>query len=125
MPHPLAIHISVLQPLHSDQVRLNNPTPQGHPSYVVANYQLIFITHVRSKVFEHLICLVAVAPSPHQRVAVAKSLNLDLIRVGEWCDLWEYVSNMYYAIVLQVHPQSPSLILSGILDVTFDKMTFD
>ena len=32
--------------------------------------------------------LVAVVPSPDVRVAVAGSLNRDLSRVIEWCNLW-------------------------------------
>ena len=32
--------------------------------------------------------LVAVVPSPDARVAVAESLNRDLVRVNAWCDLW-------------------------------------
>ena len=33
--------------------------------------------------------LVAVVPSPDVRVAVAESLNRDLSRVSEWCNLGE------------------------------------
>ena len=32
--------------------------------------------------------LMAVVPSPGARVTVAESLNRDLGRVSEWCDLW-------------------------------------
>ena len=32
--------------------------------------------------------LVAVVPSPAERVAVTESMNLDLNRVSVWCDLW-------------------------------------
>ena len=32
--------------------------------------------------------LVAVAPSPAERVAVTESMNRDLNRVSVWCDLW-------------------------------------
>ena len=32
--------------------------------------------------------LIAVVPSPGVKVAVAQSLNRDLGRVSEWCDLW-------------------------------------
>ena len=32
--------------------------------------------------------LMAVVPSPGVRVAVAESMNRDLGRVSEWCDLW-------------------------------------
>ena len=33
--------------------------------------------------------LMAVVPSPGVRVTVADSPIRDLVRVGEWCDLWE------------------------------------
>ena len=32
--------------------------------------------------------LMAVVPSPGDRVTVAESLNRDLVRVNAWCDLW-------------------------------------
>ena len=32
--------------------------------------------------------LIAVVPSPGLRVTVAESLNRDLVKVREWCDLW-------------------------------------
>ena len=32
--------------------------------------------------------LMAVVPSPGVRIVVAKSLNRDLSRVSEWCNLW-------------------------------------
>ena len=32
--------------------------------------------------------LLAVIPSPADRISVAQSLNRDLARVGEWCDVW-------------------------------------
>ena len=32
--------------------------------------------------------LIAVGPSPAVRIIVAESLNLDLVKVSEWCDLW-------------------------------------
>ena len=32
--------------------------------------------------------LVAVVPSPGERVAVSESMNHDLSRVSEWCNLW-------------------------------------
>ena len=32
--------------------------------------------------------LVAVVPSPGERVAVSESMNLDLNKVSVWCNLW-------------------------------------
>ena len=37
--------------------------------------------------------LVAVAPSPDERVAVAESMNRDLNRVSVWCNLWRMKLN--------------------------------
>ena len=86
--------------------------------------------------------LMAVAPSPGIRVAVAESLLRDLGSVSQWCDLWGmklYVSKTKTMIVSRsctMHPQSPSLTIGGtvlkesddlvILGVTIDsKMTFE
>ena len=32
--------------------------------------------------------MVAVVPSPGERLAVSESMNLDLNRVSVWCNLW-------------------------------------
>ena len=37
---------------------------------------------------KHDSTLVAVVPSPGERVAVLESLNRDLNRVSVWCNLW-------------------------------------
>ena len=37
--------------------------------------------------------LVAVVPSPSERVAVSESMNRDLNRVSVWCNLWEMELN--------------------------------
>ena len=86
--------------------------------------------------------LVAVVPSPGERVAVSESMNCDLNGVSVWCNLWGMklnVSKSKTMIVCRsrtVHPQLKSLTLDGtvlkesadlvILGVTFDaKMTFE
>ena len=86
--------------------------------------------------------LVAVVPSPGERVAVSESLNRDLNRVRLRCDLWGMklnASKTKTTIVSRsrtVHPQLTPLTLDGtvlkesanlvILWVTFDaKMTFE
>ena len=86
--------------------------------------------------------LVAVMPSPGERVAVSESMNRDLNRVSVWCNLWGMkvnVSKTKTMIVSRsrtVHPLLISLTLDGtvlkesadivILGVTFDaKMTFE
>ena len=78
----------------------------------------------------------AVVPSPGVRVAVAESLNRDLDRVSEWCNLWRMKLNASKSKTMIVsrshtmHPQSPPLTIDGnmlkesdnldILGVTFD-----
>ena len=85
--------------------------------------------------------LVAVVPSPAERVAVTESMNSDLNRVSVWCDLWGMKLNasktktMMVSRSLTVHPQLTPLTLDGtvlkksavlvIFGVTFDdKITF-
>ena len=86
--------------------------------------------------------LMAVAPSPGVKVAVAESLIRDLGRVSEWYDLWGVKLNasktntMIVSRLVTMHPKSPLLSIGGtvlkesddlvILGVTFDsKMTFE
>ena len=86
--------------------------------------------------------LVAVVPSPGERVAVSESMNRDLNRVSVWCDLWGMklnASETKSMIVFRsrtVHSQLTPSTLDGtvlkesadhvILDVMFDaKMTFE
>ena len=35
--------------------------------------------------------LIAVVPSPGVKVTVAESLSSDLVKVSEWCDLWDEI----------------------------------
>ena len=86
--------------------------------------------------------LVAVVPSPGERVAVSESMNRDLNMVSVWCDLWGMKLNASRTKTMIVsrsrtgHPQLTPLTLDGtvleesadlvILGVTFDaKMTFE
>ena len=80
--------------------------------------------------------LMAVVPSPGVRAAVAESLNRDLGRVSDWCNLWGMKLNagktktMIVSRSRTMHPQSPPLTVGGtvlkesveldILEVTFD-----
>ena len=63
--------------------------------------------------------LMAVVPSPDIRVTVAESLNCDLGRVSEWCDLWGMKLNasktktMIVSRPCTMHPQPPPLIIGG------------
>ena len=56
--------------------------------------------------------LVAVVPSPGERVAVSESMNRDLNRVSVWCNLWGVKLNasktktMIVSRSRTVHPQS-------------------
>ena len=85
--------------------------------------------------------LMAVLPFPGARVAVAESLNRDLVRVNAWCDLYGMKLNASKTKIMIVsrsrtmHPQPPPLTIDGtvlkesddldILGVTFDsKLTF-
>ena len=84
--------------------------------------------------------LVAVVPTPGERVAVSKSMNRDLNRVSVCCNLWGMklnVSKTKRMIVSRsrtVHPQLSPLTLDGtvlkesadlvILGVTFDANVF-
>ena len=85
--------------------------------------------------------LIAVVPSSGVRVAVAETLSRDLMKVSEWCEVWDMKLNASKTKTMKVsrsrtmHPQSPALTISGtvlkesddlvILGVTFDsKMTF-
>ena len=86
--------------------------------------------------------LVAVVPSPGERVAVSESMNRDLYRVNVWCNLWGMKLNasktktMIVSRSRTVHPQLIELILDRsvlkepadlvIFGVIFDaKMTFE
>ena len=63
--------------------------------------------------------LIAVVPSPGLRVAVAESLSRDLVKVNEWCYLWEMILNtsktktMIVFMSRTMHPQSPALTIGG------------
>ena len=86
--------------------------------------------------------LVAVVPSPGERVAVSESMNRDLNRVSVWCNLCgmklnaSKINTMIVSRSRTVHPHFTPLTLYGtvlgepadlvILGVTFDaKMTFE
>ena len=63
--------------------------------------------------------LVAVLPSPGIRVTVTESLNRDLGKTSECCDLWGIKLNasttmtMIFSRSRTMHPQSPPLIIGG------------
>ena len=58
--------------------------------------------------------LIAVVPSPGVRVTIAESLNLDLVRVNAWCDLWGMklnASKTKIMIVQVMHNASPATLI--------------
>ena len=63
--------------------------------------------------------LIAVVSSPGVRVAVAESLSRDLMKVSEWCDLWEMKLNASKTKTVMVsrsrtmHPHSSTLTIGG------------
>ena len=63
--------------------------------------------------------LVAVVPSPGERVAVSESVNQDLNRVSVWCNLWGMKLNasktktMIVYRLRTVHPLLTPLTLDG------------
>ena len=63
--------------------------------------------------------LVAVVPSPGERVAVSESMNRDRNRVSVWCNLWGMKLNasktktMIVSRSRTVHPQLTPLTLDG------------
>ena len=80
--------------------------------------------------------LVAVVPSPGERVAVSESMNRDLNRVSVWCDLWGMKLNasktktMIVSRSRTVHPQLTPLTLDGTVlkesaDLVILKVAFD
>ena len=86
-----------------------------------------------------LTTLVAVVPSPGERVAVSESMNPDLKTVSVWCDLWGMKLNATKTMIVSrsrtVHPKLTPLTLDEtvlkesadlvILGITFDaKMPF-
>ena len=63
--------------------------------------------------------LIAVVPSQGVRVTVAESLSSDLVKVSEWCDLWDMKLNESWTKTMIVsrsrtmHPQSAALTIGG------------
>ena len=56
--------------------------------FLLYTSELFSILENKLIVYDDDSTLVAVAPSPGVRVAVAESLNRDLSRVSEWCNLY-------------------------------------
>ena len=59
--------------------------------------------------------LVAVVPSPRERVTVSESMNRDLNRVSVWCNLWGMKLNESKTMIVsrsrKIHPQlTPSTL---------------
>ena len=114
----------------------------GPQSFLLFTAELFSIVENKLYGYADDSSLVAVVPSPGERVAVSESMNRDLNMVSVWCNLWEIklnASKTKTMIVFRsrtVHPQFTPLALDGtvlkesadlvILGVTFDaKMTFE
>ena len=80
--------------------------------------------------------LIAVVKSPGVRVIVAGSVSRDLVKVNEWCDLWEMKLNagktktIIVSMSRTMHPQSPALtigitVLKESNDLVILRVTFD
>ena len=63
--------------------------------------------------------LIAVVPSPGISVTVAESLSRDLVKVGEWYDIWgmkliaSKTKTMIVSTSRTMHPQLPALTIGG------------
>ena len=114
----------------------------GPQSFLLYTAELFSIVENKLYSYADDSTLVAVVPSPGERVAVSESMNHDLNRVSVWCNLWGMKLNasktktMIVSRSHTVHPQLTPLTLDGtvvgesaylaILGVTFDaKMTFE
>ena len=134
----------VVDGCHSKLVNVVSGVPQGSvlgPQLLIL-YTAELFSIVENKLYGYAddSTLVAVVPSPGERVAVSESMNRDLNRVSVWCNLWGMklnASKTKTTIVSRsrtVHPQLTPLTLDGTvlkesadlsLGVTFDaKMTF-
>ena len=73
-------------------VNVVSGVPQGSvlgPQFFLL-YTAELFSIVENKLYDYVddSALVAVVPSPGERVAVAESMNRDLNRVSLWCNLW-------------------------------------
>ena len=139
-------HYVVVDGCSSKLVNVISGVPQGS---VLGQQLLLWYTAELYSIVENKLCgyaddstLVAVVPSPAERVALAESMNRDLNRVSMWWDLWGMKLNagktktMIVCKSRTVYPQLTPLALDGtvlkesaenvILELTFDaKMTFE
>ena len=114
----------------------------GHQLFLFYTAELFSIVENKLYGYADDFTLVAVVPSPGERVAVSESMNRDPNRVSVWCNLWGIKLNesktktMIVSRSSTVHPQLIPLTLDGtvlkesaylvILGVTFvAKMTFE
>ena len=86
-------------------------------------YTVEFFSIVKNKLCSYAddSTLVAIVPSPAERVTVRESVNRDLNRVSVWCDLWRMKLNAGKTKTIiasrspTVHPQLTPLTLDGTL----------
>ena len=103
-------------------------------------FELFFVLENKLIGYAYDTTLIAIFPSPGDRVTVADTLSSDFVKVSEWCDLWrmKMIANKTKTMIVSrsriMLPQSPSLTIGGtvlkesddlaILGVIFDtKMT--
>ena len=76
----------------SKLVNVVSGVPQGSvlcpQLFLLYTAELLSIVENRLYGYSDDSTLVAVVPSPGDRVAVSESMNPDLSRVSVWCDLW-------------------------------------
>ena len=83
----------VVDGCRSKLVNVMSGVPQGR--VLGPQLFLLYTAELFSIVENKLVCyaddptLVAVVPSPGERIAVSESMNRDLNRVSVWCNLWE------------------------------------
>ena len=98
-------------------VNLVSGVPQGS---VFGRQLFLLYTAELFSLVENMLCgyaddstLVAVVPSPGERVAVSEFMKRDLNRVSVWCDLWGMKLNasktktMIVSMSRTVHPVNP------------------
>ena len=88
----------VVHGCHSKLVNVVSGVPQGNvlgpQLFLLYTAELFSILENKLHGYADNSTLVAVVPSPGERVAVSESMNRDLNRVSVWCDLWEMKLNV-------------------------------
>ena len=82
----------VVDGCHSKLVNVVSGVPQGSvlglPLFFLYTAELFSVVENKLYSYADDSTLVAVVPSPGERVAVSQSMNCDLNSVSVWCNLW-------------------------------------